>query len=622
MKQKIYTLAIILFSGIATFGQTPNWIWSKQGGGSGYDVSNSISRTKSGYTYITGSFNGTATFGSGVNSVSLISYGAEDIFVAKYDTNGTFIWVKQAGGASGDAGSGITIDGSGNCIVTGTFSGLATFSPLSLTSAGQSDIFIAKYSPLGTLIWLNQAGGAFYEIVQSVATDASNNIFVTGYYTREATFGTGGNQVTLQAIQNNSNVFVAKYDVNGTLSWVRQAGSTFTTGASIGNGISTDNAGNCFVTGDFTISLTFNGTSTVLTSNNGVFIAKYDVNGTLSWGNLLASTPGQPVSGKCVSNDYAGNCYVGGYFAGANVEIGTNILSSTGYQDLFLAKYYNNGTFVWVRQVGGSNSNTDRVYATGISADSSGNSYIAGYFSGTANFGITTLSSISTTYDDIFVTKIDKNNNVIWVNQAGGSANNHANGIAATNSGECYVTGVFFDTTQFGNSIQLISSGSGDFYIAKIGICNLAQPIITPVGLSLQSSNAATYQWFLNGNIIIGDTTQAIIPTQSGNYTVLVSNAMGCSATSVPYNYIYVGISVVEIENLISIFPNPTSSNFTILLPMENSEIIVTDIHGQQIIKKQATQKTMSLQLDKNGIYIVYIRTNQGTTTRKLIVNR
>jgi len=83
-----------------------------------------------------------------------------------------------------------------------------------------------------------------------------------------------------------------------------------------------------------------------------------------------------------------------------------------------------------------------------------------------------------------------------------------------------------------------------------------------------------------------------------------------------------VGIS--ESDNLLDIviFPNPSNGDFTILLPTEKAEIIVTDILGQQILKIQATQKTTNLQLDYNGVYIVYVTTKQGTATRKLIVNR
>lgn len=82
------------------------------------------------------------------------------------------------------------------------------------------------------------------------------------------------------------------------------------------------------------------------------------------------------------------------------------------------------------------------------------------------------------------------------------------------------------------------------------------------------------------------------------------------------------GINETLVEDGIIIYPNPTRGLFTISLPTDNSEILVTDLLGQQILKTQTTQKTTILQLDNNGVYIVYIKTNQGTTTRKLILKR
>jgi cyanophycinase-like exopeptidase len=75
-------------------------------------------------------------------------------------------------------------------------------------------------------------------------------------------------------------------------------------------------------------------------------------------------------------------------------------------------------------------------------------------------------------------------------------------------------------------------------------------------------------------------------------------------------------------EDKITIYPNPTSGQFTISLSDDNATITVTDLLGHHIINKQSTQKAMNLQLDNNGVYIVYIMTKQGTTSRKLIVNR
>ena len=85
------------------------------------------------------------------------------------------------------------------------------------------------------------------------------------------------------------------------------------------------------------------------------------------------------------------------------------------------------------------------------------------------------------------------------------------------------------------------------------------------------------------------------------------------------------GLSVpskIVSDNDVSVFPNPTSGHFTVLLPDDDAEIIVRDVLGREILKTQAIQKITNLELDNSGVYIVYIKTKQGTATRKLIVNR
>ncbi|MDX9776786.1 MAG: SBBP repeat-containing protein, partial [Petrimonas sp.] len=95
----------------------------------------------SGNCYVTGNFNGTASFGA----TNLTCSGDYDIFVAILNTSGAWQWAVQAGGAGTDQGNSIAVDSSGNCYVTGYFSGTASFGATNLTSSGGDDIFVAKY---------------------------------------------------------------------------------------------------------------------------------------------------------------------------------------------------------------------------------------------------------------------------------------------------------------------------------------------------------------------------------------------------------------------------------------------------------------------------------------------
>lgn len=119
---------------------TPNITALASAGGTSYDEGNGIAVDASGNVYVTGSYNGTATFGTTTKT----SAGGEDIFVAKYNSSGVLQWVQSAGGTSEDWGNGIAVDGSGNVYVTGRYGSPATFGNNSLTSVGVTDIFVAR----------------------------------------------------------------------------------------------------------------------------------------------------------------------------------------------------------------------------------------------------------------------------------------------------------------------------------------------------------------------------------------------------------------------------------------------------------------------------------------------
>ena len=103
----------------------------------------------SGNVFVTGIFSGTVDFGGG----NLVSAGSVDIFVAKYNANGVHQWSKRLGGTGGEIGQAVAVDGSGNVVVTGDFSGTVDFGGGNLVSAGSSDVFLAKYNASGVHQW-------------------------------------------------------------------------------------------------------------------------------------------------------------------------------------------------------------------------------------------------------------------------------------------------------------------------------------------------------------------------------------------------------------------------------------------------------------------------------------
>jgi hypothetical protein len=120
MKRRMFILIFMLLYVILT-AQSEDWLWVSGAGGANSDRGRAIATDDLGNCYVTGHYSGTASFGG----TSLTSSGSDDIFVAKLDTYGNWIWVKTAGGTEVDAGYGIAIDNDGNCYVTGYFQGTA-----------------------------------------------------------------------------------------------------------------------------------------------------------------------------------------------------------------------------------------------------------------------------------------------------------------------------------------------------------------------------------------------------------------------------------------------------------------------------------------------------------------
>ena len=262
-------------------------LWAKQDGGSDVDQGFSIATDASGDSYITGIFEGVATFGAGeANETTLTSAGSRDIFIARYNTNGMLLWAKRAGGVnSNDHGLNIVVDPSGNSYVTGFFNASATFgagetNETSLSSAGSFDIFMAKYDSDGLLLWAKRAGGGSSDFGDGIGLDASGNSYVTGSFEESVTFGAGEANETALTGAGASDIFMAKYDDDGLLLWAKRAGGGFGDFGAAGIGL--DASGNSYATGQFSGSATFGAdeaNETVLTSAGAsdIFVAKYGV---------------------------------------------------------------------------------------------------------------------------------------------------------------------------------------------------------------------------------------------------------------------------------------------------------------------------------------------------------
>ncbi len=481
----LFITALLQFSHVV---RAQDLIWAKRAGGFSFDSGAGIAVDTAGNSYVTGSFQGAAIFGAGeANEIILNSVDFLDIFVAKYDVNGSLLWAKQAGDSAGESGNHIAVDAFGNSYITGLFEETATFganeaSETTLTSVGSRDIFVAKYSTDGLLLWAKQAGGSnSNDHAEGIAVDASGNSYITGFFNDSATFGAGETNETTLNSSGSFDIYIAKYDASGLLQWAKEAGSS---SFDIGAGIAVDVSDNVYITGFFEGAATFGtgeANQTILTSADArdIFVAKYNAAGLLLWAKRAGGSGSDEGFGIVV--DVSGNNYITGRFEGTATfgasEANEVILDSEGSNDIFVAKFDANGLILQAKQAGGSGN--DAGY--GVVVDASGNSYITGQFEGSATFGAgesneATLISIGA--NDIFAARYDADGLLLWAKQAGGNSGSGGSGdfgfgIGLDAFGNSYVTGQFERTSTFGageiNETALTSAGGSDIFVARYG---------------------------------------------------------------------------------------------------------------------------------------------------------
>jgi hypothetical protein len=318
---------------LAKYDANGNVLWAKGAGGTGNEIANAVCADVFGNVYVCGNYSGpTLVFGS----TTLNNASGEDIFIAKYDAVGNVLWAKSSVGTGTNEGYSVTTDANGNAFITGYFGGPSiTFGSVTLANAGSDDIFFVKYDPSGTVQWAKRAGGTSFDIANSVGTDASGNIFITGRFFNTITFG-----VTSLTSSGGADVFIAKYDTGGNVLWAKKAGST---GNDMSFSVSSGVGGNAVITGAFySPTLTFG--STVLSNSAlcNVFIAKYDASGSV----LLAKSAAGSMTafGKSVSMDNSGNITaVGLADSGPSISFDATLFNLDPSENYYIVKYDSGG---------------------------------------------------------------------------------------------------------------------------------------------------------------------------------------------------------------------------------------------------------------------------------------
>jgi DNA-binding response OmpR family regulator len=435
------------------------WVRDLGGPSGAQAVGNAVARDSQNNIFVVGNFIGTVNFGG--TSLSSTPSGGKDIFIAKYSASGSLLWVKRFGATGDDIAQGVAVDSAGNIIVTGSFAGTVDFGGGLLTStAGNvgSDIFLAKYSSSGVHIWSKHFGGG-YGNNYGVSVAVDASDNVIAAGMYYLGADFGGGSLSLKG---SLDIYVAKFSASGTYIWSKGFGSP---NADYLKGVAVDAGGDVAVTGNNTGPIDFGGGPLrVSTTSADLFLAKLSgANGGHIWSKAIGGTGA--TFGNSVAFDGDRNVIVVGTFTGsANFGGGSLVAPQTPV--FVVAKYSSTGGYLWAKQFGGAALGGEQ--ATGVAVESNGNIAVIGNASGQVDFGDGRISYSSGANGNVFLAKYSSSGAYLWARRFNDSYISTGNAVATDTQGNVIGTGSFGGTMDLGTG-PITKIGMTDAFLVKYG---------------------------------------------------------------------------------------------------------------------------------------------------------
>lgn len=490
------------------------------------------------YIYVAGAFDDTVNIGP----FTLMSQNGREVFIAKFDTNGTVIWAKQPNSylqTNVNSAESITLDENGNIYITGWYRVATIFDTDTLTSLGGDNTFIIKMSPSGNVLWAKSAGAIGNDLLYpcrgtDITYDNNGNILVTGNY-------------------------------------------------------STPNP-TSFIAGSITVPITV---------SSGGFIAKFDTSGNTVW--VIAAGNLKGIKARAITSDDDGSIY----------SCGATAYSGGGN---FIQKFNKDGILLWTINDGTNSSNYDNLNKTDIEVDLQGYIYQAGKYWGTSSFLNNGTSSG-------YLIKLDSSGSIIWARAAGTYANN----LKIDPAGNPLIAGTFCTFTGCQNILgsDTLTSNSysgGGFYGKFTSDGNLIDKGIIPGRIGINAIAEDAENLYVTGFIIDSAIfVDTVIHTSSSTTSdlFLAKTKTILSPVTIDEN---------NLENNIYIFPNPFSMQTTLRteMPIRNAKLTVYNCFGQTVAQiKNLNGQTILFNRDNlvSGIYFVQLtHDNKIITTKKIII--
>ena len=482
-------------------GASADLIWNTFHGDSAADCSEAVAVDGSGNVYVVG-YGG--AWGSPVRP---FAGGNNDAYVAKLNSSGVLQWNTFLGGTGDDFGYGVALDGSGNIYVTG-YSQSTWGSPIRAFGGTAVEVFVAKLNSSGSLVWNTFLGDATAgDQAAAIAVDSSSNAYVTGW--SGATWGS-----PVRAFGGGwEDAFAAKLDSSGNLVWNTFLGGN---GEDEGTGIAVDGSGNVYLSGFG--NTTWGSPVRVYTGGGDAFVVKLNNSGSLTWNTFLGGAVTD--SGIAIAVDSGGNAYITGQ---STATWGSPVLAYSSGSDQFATKLTAAGALTWNTFLGGSGTD----YGRAIALDGRGLIYVAG--ASDATWG--TPARAYTAFLDGTVVALNSDGSLNWNTFLGGGGAEINYGITADGSGNLYVAG-YSSATWGSPVRSFTSNLDGSAMKLGGSQVVLTNRITTSGPLIVVGSNLVTVTMTLTASETVTNVTPSMSSNLTGGATAtLISSPTNVPAT-------------------------------------------------------------------------------------------
>ncbi len=385
-----------------------------------------------------------STFQDTIYHQNYISYGSNDIALFKINPTGTVDWSHQIGSSGNESVGGVTIDEYNNTYLAGNYSALCRFSPtITISTRGGFDIFIAKYNSLGTLLWVKTIGtGPLAQVSTNIVYD-KGKLVVTGFFKDSLIIGSNiSNYDTLTGNANFAH-FLSVFDTAANRIWAKRilGNDDATRIARVGvseNGyyFSGYNKKSVF----FDVGIVSSQTDAYYDA----FLYKTDFDGNGQWVRRIRGTITENF--KSLATDEFDNVYLLGNYNSPSISIDSTdtkvktFTGNTGGYDTYIAKYNRSGFLQWFIRKGSSSADiyNDMVIRNNLI-------YATGYFSNKIIFDKDTLKSSGSLNGDAFVAAFNEIGNAISGASIIGTGNYYDAGVTVNMdvNSRAYVSGYY-----------------------------------------------------------------------------------------------------------------------------------------------------------------------------------